>query len=122
MVDRGKTPSQWDSEHSPPKAIALATIPSVEFTVGIEAANVINVALQVLDDEGEALALQLALMAWLSDTEAAAMTLTGPGLGTSIGTNGVMVHPQATDTLFELLTDVNGAIDLDILEALVDTW
>ncbi|KKL69985.1 hypothetical protein LCGC14_2109420 [marine sediment metagenome] len=116
------TPSQWDSENSPPKAIALADIPSVEFVVGAEGSNIINVALQVVDSEGQALALQLALMAWLSDTEAAAMTLTAPSVGASIGTNGVIVHAPVTDTLFYLLTDTDGALDLDIEEALVDTW
>lgn len=122
MPGSEKTPSQWDSENSPPKAIALASIPSVELTVGAEATNVINVALQVVDGEGMALALQLALFAWLSDTAGAALTATAPSVGTSIGTDGVIIVEHTAETLFELLTDADGVLDLDIEEAGVDTW
>lgn len=117
-----KTPSQWESENSPVKVQALASIPSVELTVGAQGGDIINVALQVVDAQGMALALQLALFAWLSDTAGAALTGTAPSVGTSIGTNGVIIVEHTAETLFELLTDVDGVLDLDIEEAGADTW
>jgi hypothetical protein len=94
----------------------------VEFTVGAEAADVINVALQVVDGDGRALALQLALLAWLSDTAGAALTATAPSAGTAIGTDGVIIVEHTAETLLELLTDADGVLDLDIGEAGADTW
>lgn len=122
MPGSDKTPTQWDLENNPKTAKAVATIPSVELTVGIEAANVINVALQVVDGEGMPLAQQLAFLAWLSDTAGAALTATAPSVGTSIGTDGVIIVEHTAETLLELLTDADGVLDLDIEEALVDTW
>ncbi len=117
-----KTPSQWDSENSPVKVQALASIPSVEITVGVEVPNVINVALQVVDGEGVALALQLALFAWLSDTAGAAATAAAPDAGVAIGTDGVIIVEHTAEIIFELLTDAAGVLDLDIEESGVDTW
>jgi hypothetical protein len=122
MPGSNKTPSQYESENSQPKVIALADIPSIEFTVGDEAANVINVALQVVDADRVALALQLAFIAWLSDTEAAVMTGTTPSVGTSIGTEGVIFHEYAPEILFELLTNADGLLDLNIEEVGTYTW
>jgi hypothetical protein len=122
MAGSEKTPSQYESENSQPKIIALASIPSVEFTVGAEAAQVINVALQVVDAQGIALAQQLTLLAWLSDTAGAALTGTAPDGGAVIGTDGVIIVEHTAATLFELLTDADGAVDLDLTESGVDTW
>jgi hypothetical protein len=122
MPGSEKTPSQYESENSPPKAVALTSIPSVEIIVGVEVPNVINVTLQVVDAQGIALALQLAFLAWLSDTAGAAVTSSAPSVGTSIGTDGVIIVEHTAETLFELLTDDDGALDLDIEEAAADTW
>jgi hypothetical protein len=116
------TPTEWDLANNPETVKAVAPIPSVELTVGTQAANVINVALQVVDAQGMALALQLALFAWLSDTAGAALTATAPSVGTDIGTDGVIIVEHTAETLFELLTDADGVLDLDIEEAGVDTW
>jgi hypothetical protein len=94
----------------------------VEITVGTEAADVINVGLQVNDAEGVAVAAAVGLHAWLSDTAAAAVTATAPSAGVAIGTDGVIIVEHTADILFELLTDAVGALDLDIGEVGVDTW
>jgi hypothetical protein len=122
MAGSVKTPSQWDSENSPVKAQALASIPSVEIAVGVEVPNVINVTLQVIDAQGMALALRLAFIAWLSDTPGVAVTSAAPSGGTSIGTDGVIIFEHVAETIFELITDADGALDLDIEEAAADTW
>jgi hypothetical protein len=116
------TPAEWDINNNPETARALALVPSVELTVGGEAADVINVALQVVDAEGVALAQQLALFAWLSDTAGAAATAAAPSAGTAIGTDGVIIVEHTAEIIFELLTDADGVLDLDIEEAGVDTW
>ncbi len=116
------TPSQWDSENSPPKVIALADIPSVEFVVGDEAANVINVALQVVDADRVALALQLVLLAWLSDTVAAGVTLAPPTTSVTIGTDGIIIGTYLDKIIFEILTDADGVLDLDIETVGAGTW
>ena len=116
------TPTEWDLANNPETVKAVATIPSVELTVGAQGGDIINVALQVVDGEGVALAQQLALFAWLSDTAGAALTGTAPSVGTSIGTDGVIIVEHTAETLFELLTDVDGVLDLNIEEAGADTW
>jgi hypothetical protein len=116
------SPTEWDLANNPETVKAVAPIPSVEFTVGAEATDVINVALQVVDAQGMALALQLALLAWLSDTAGAALTATAPSAGTAIGTDGTIIVEHTAETLMELLTDADGVLDLDIGEAGADTW
>lgn len=117
-----KTPTEWDIENNQDTVKEITETPSVEITVGVEVPNVINVSLQVVDGQGVALAQQLSLFAWLSDTAGAALTGTAPSVGTAIGTLGTIIVEHTAETLFELLTDANGALDLDIEEALVDTW
>jgi hypothetical protein len=95
---------------------------TVSIVVGAEAADVINVALQVEDAEGNALAEQKSFLAWLSDTAVAALTGTAPSAGTAIGTDGIIIVEHTAETLFELLTDSAGVLDLDIGEAGIDTW
>ena len=119
-----RSQTRWDIENCDGAAIlaALGLDWTVEITVGAEVPNVINVALQVQDAEGNDLAEQKSFLAWLSDTAGAALTGTAPSVGTSIGTDGVIIVEHTAETLFELLTDAVGVLDLDIEEAGVDTW
>ena len=116
------TPSEWDLQNNPETVRAFTELPSVQFTIGAEAANVINVALQLVDGNGNALAQQVGFYAWLSDTALAAVATTVPDGDVAIGTNGLIVEEFTTDASFQLLTDANGELDLDIGESLVDTW
>ena len=95
---------------------------TVEFTVGAEAADVINVALQIQDAAGADLAEAKAFLAWLSDTAGVEPTTTAPSVGTTIGTDGELLYEPLADIVLELLTDTDGVLDLDIEEAAVDTW
>ncbi len=117
-----KTPTEWDIENNQETVKEITETPSVEIVVGVEVPNVINVTLQAVDGQGVALAQQLSFLAWLSDTAGAAATAAAPSVGTSIGTNGVIIIEHTAEILFELLTDADGALDLDIEEAAADTW
>lgn len=119
-----RSQTRWDIENCDGAAIlaALGLDWTVEITVAVQAANVINVALQVQDAEGNDLAEQKSFFAWLSDTAGAALTAATPSVGTSIGTDGVIIVEHTAEILLELLTDAVGVLDLDIEEAGVDTW
>lgn len=98
---------------------------SIEFEIGEEAANVINVAMQVLDADGKPLQegdVYFSFSAWLSDTAAGAESGTVPDGDVAVGTNGVILGEFTTDLAFSLLTDGYGRIDLDIGESAADTW
>lgn len=119
-----RSQTRWDIENCDGAAIlaALGLDWTVEMVVGTQAGNIINVALQVQDAEGNDLAEQKSFFAWLSDTAGAALTGTAPSVGTSIGTDGVIIVEHTAETLLELLTDAAGVLDLDIEEAGADTW
>lgn len=117
-----KSPTEWDARKNNQTLDALTSVPSVSFVVATQVANVINVALQVLDGDGQPWAQALSFLAWLSDTAGAALTASAPSVGTSIGTDGTIIVEHTAQTLLELLTDAAGVLDLDIEEAGVDTW
>ena len=73
-----KSTTEWDIENNPQTARELTETPGVEITVGGEAADVINVAIQVKDGANIDLAQQLSFFAWLSDTAGAAATASAP--------------------------------------------
>lgn len=119
-----KSQTRYDIDNCDGDAIkaSLGIDWSVEFTVGVEGGDVINVALQVVDAEGADLAAAKSFLAWLSDTAGAEPTTTAPSAGTIIGTDGFIVYEPLADIVLELLTDSDGVLDLDIEEAGVDTW
>lgn len=92
----------------------------VSFVIGAEVADVINVAIQVTGEkageQGVNLGEVLALLAYWSDDAG------GDGLGpisaahsggTAIGTAGTLAELIA-DQVFLLITDLNGAINIDV--------
>lgn len=114
-----------DSEVDIQGAPRLATI-----TVGTEAANVINVAIQLNDGYGNALAVRGSVMAYLSDdANGDDLTATAPDGGWAIGTDGVLI-PLASDDgsaivpnkTAQLVSESDGDIDIDITEAGAGTW
>lgn len=117
-----KTPTEWDIQNNPETAKELTETPGVEITVAAEGGDVINVSVQVKDGSNVDLAQQLSFFAWLSDTAGAAATATAPSAGVAVGTDGVIIVEHTAEIVFELLTDADGLIDLDIGEAGVDTW
>lgn len=94
----------------------------VEFTVGAEDNDSINVALQVVDANGDDVEEVYSLDAWLSDDAGGAIAGTAPDGDVAIGTDGTIVEEYTADTSFHLLTEDDGDLDLDIGESGADTW
>lgn len=95
---------------------------SVEFTVGTEALDVINVAGQVVDANGDDVAQAYMLQMWLSDAPGGAVAAAAPSGGIAIGTDGTIVSESIADQEFLLATEADGDFDIDITEAGADTW
>lgn len=95
-------------------------IDDVEFSVGAEATNVINVGIQL--KQGSNLAQRGSVFAYLSDdANGDSVAGTAPGGGVAIGTDGVAI-PVVAGKAFQLVSEVDGDIDLDITETGADTW
>lgn len=116
------TPTEWDLKNNNQVVGAITDVPTIQFTVGAEAADSINVAIQLSDEKGRDVTELVSFFAWLSDTAAGAVTGTVPDGDVAIGTDGLILLEHTTDIVFELLTSATGAIDLDIGESLADTW
>ena len=93
----------------------------IDFTIGAEAANSINVAIQV-QDMGKDVAERVHLLCYLSDdANGDSIAATAPSGNVAIGTDGVLI-PVVTDKAFVLITEADGDVDIDIGEAGGDTW
>lgn len=96
-------------------ASVTAPLPgSPGFTIGGEAGNVINVAVQLKDVTTAALAVQMVCQAWLSDAAGGAVTATAPDTSAAIGTNGVIAFERQTRKEWLLVTDASGRFDLNL--------
>ena len=92
------------------------------FTIGTEADNVINVAIQLLDGAGNEMAQRSGIMAYLSDdANGDSITGTGPSSESAIGTDGVLGILLAKKIYF-LVSESDGDIDIDITETGDTTW
>ena len=91
MPCKSQTRFDIDNCDGPNIQAALGVDWSVEFTVGTEAADVINVALQVVDAAGDDLEEQKSFVAWLSDAAAGVPTTTAPDTAVDIGTDGTIL-------------------------------
>lgn len=102
---------------------SLAAIPAdAVFTIGDEATNVINVAVQLNDADDAAVTGAHSVFAYLSDSATGAdIAATAPSGGVANGTDGFAV-PVVAGKAFQLVTDATGAIDIDIEEAGTDTF
>lgn len=95
---------------------------AVNFTIGSEAANVINVGLQLQDADGADIAVRTAVQAYLSDdADGDSVAATAPDGNVAIGTDGELI-PLVADKAFTLISEADGDIDLDIGESGADTW
>ncbi len=92
---------------------AYAVCESATITVGAEATDVINVAIQLKDGGGNEIATRTSLMAYLSsDATGDTLNTTDANLSSAIGTDGQLVELTA-DVLFFLVSEVDGDIDID---------
>ena len=94
----------------------------IDFVIGSEAGNVINVGLQLNDAGGNALATRASLFAYLSDdANGDSVAGTAPDGGWAIGTDGVLI-PVVAGKAAMLVSEADGDIDINITESSVDTW
>lgn len=92
-------------------------IGSAIITIGAEAANVINVGIQLKDADGADLAVRSTLYAYLSDdANGDSIVATAPDGGVAIGTDGLAV-PLVANKAFMLTSESDGDIDLNITES-----
>jgi len=89
---------------------------SASFTVGTEAANIINVAVQLKNIDGKDMTEAAALL-WYLAADSAGMTIgTAPSVGTSIGTDGLLIEWTA-NVAGLVISEADGDIDVNLEEA-----
>jgi len=104
---------------------AVASLPATaDITVGTEADNSINVAVQLQDANGDNVAAVYHVECYLSDqADGTDETAAAPDADVAIGTDGVILSELTTDIRFKIQTDATGAFDLDIGDATgTPTW
>lgn len=91
---------------------------SIEFTVGAEGVgDVVNVAGQVVDANGDPVTQPYGFYMWLSDAAGGALAAAGPSGGGAIGTDGIILEEFTADKSYQVLSDATGAFDIDFTEA-----
>lgn len=113
-----------DNKHAPaPKEFgSVGELYTASFTIGAEAANVINVAIQLKDISSSDLATRATLIGFLSDdANGDSVTATGPSTESAIGTDGVLTA-LVTKKVYLLTSESDGDIDINITEAGAATW
>lgn len=92
-------------------------------TVGTEAANVINVAIQFTDrNNGNEIGERVAVPYYLADdANGDTPGATAPDGGIAIGTDGALIE-WAANLSGLLISESDGDADIDLTESGVDTW
>lgn len=95
---------------------------SVAFVIGAQGGDIINVALQFKDGSGNDMVVSAGVFAYLSDNaNGSTIAVTAPSAGIAIGTEGLAI-PVVTNKAFQLVSESDGDLDLNIEEAGADTW
>lgn len=95
---------------------------NVDIQISAEDTDVINIALQLQDEAGAALAESISLQVYLSDdADGLAVTTAAPSGGVALGTDGACI-PLVAGKVFLLNSDATGLVDIDITEAGAATW
>lgn len=96
------------------EAANAGAIGGASFTIGTEAANVINVAIQLTDGAGSNLAKRGFVQVYLSnDANGDSIATTGTPAGLAIGTDGLFQQLTANKAGF-CTSEADGSIDLNI--------
>lgn len=94
----------------------------VDFVIGAEAGNVINVGLQLNDAAGTALATRASVLFYMSDdANGDSIAAAAADGGIAIGTDGLMIEWTA-NLAGLLVSEADGDIDINITESSADTW
>lgn len=89
-----------------------------KFTIGTEAANVINVAIQLIDREnGNELGEAVAVQYYLATDSAGQAVASDPG-DIVIGTDGTIITEFTTDVCGLVVSEADGDIDFDVTHTL----
>ena len=99
-------------------------IGGVAFVIGAEGSNIINVGIQLNDSEGDALAVIGNVFAFLSDASTGiGISAAAPDGSVAIGTDGAIILEHVTDLAWDLQSEADGDIDLDINDVTgTPTW
>lgn len=101
----------------------VGAITGVTFVIGAEAADIINVGLQLTDAAGVDLAVIGNVFAFLSDSSTGdSIAATAPATSVAIGTDGAIVVEHTAKLAWTLQSETDGDIDIDITETGTDTW
>ncbi len=94
------------------------------FVIGAEGSDIINVGIQLLDNEGDALAVVGNVFAYLSDASTGIdISAAAPDDSVVIGTDGDIIVEHTTDLAWDLQSEADGDIDLDIKDVTgTPTW
>jgi hypothetical protein len=88
------------------------------FTIGSEAGDVINVAVQLKDANGANLSTLSNLTAYLSDNSSGNNFIaTAPSGTVVIGTNGALFDVGSAKKVFHLISNATGQVDINITES-----
>ncbi len=97
---------------------------SVTYVIGAEAANVINVGIQLVDAAGTNVAAISVVEAYLSDDSTGlGISAAAPDVDAIIGTDGALIVVHVTDLAWLLQSEADGHIDIDINDVTgTPTW
>lgn len=102
--------------------IAKAPFGQHAFTIGAEAANVINVSVQLKDGIGANMAKRSSLRFYLADdANGDTPSSSAPDGGIAIGTNGALIENNA-DLNGSVISEADGTFDIDLTHSGVATW
>jgi hypothetical protein len=94
----------------------------VTFTIGTEAANAINVAMQVTSG-GSDMAEIGVYQVYLSDASTGiGISGTAPATSVAVGTDGAVIVTQTAKLAWVLQTEADGDVDLTITDTTGATW
>ena len=92
------------------------------FTVGSEAADVINVQVQLKDASGSNLGQRGSIFGYLSSTSSGSALATAPSGGAAIaGGNGLLIE-QIADRAFQMVSTAAGLVSINITEVGATTF
>jgi hypothetical protein len=90
----------------------------VTFTIGTKSVNTINVAVQLKDAQGKAIAQVAAATFYLSDSaDGHTLTATATTSALAIGTNGVLLNIDVTGKMGRVISDASGRFDLNLIQS-----
>lgn len=105
-----------DAEHYQ-KFFIKDPIDTIDFTVGAETADVINVALQVVDPHGDPIEQVMALDCYVCSDAEGKIPAVITDVTVAVGTDGTILKINTANRDFMLLTDEEGKADLDFTDS-----